>query len=336
MQIKHLLKINNITSQNYFQEFCKKKEKLDLYTKLINEGCTQKTALEAIKISRSTYFRWKRKYKLFGINGLKNKSRSPHKIRTHTWGKDTEKLVLKVRKKYKLWGKYKIAAILKREYKTQLSVSMVGRIISKHIRNYNIKPVEFYYGKLTPKKHRVFNNHAKRWRYGMKPNIPGELVQIDHMTVKLISGFTVKHFKAVCPITKLAVEQVYTSATSNIANDFLKQIQQEFPLKIRSIQVDGGSEFMGVFENGCKKAQIPLFVLPPRRPKYNSNVERGHCTVKYEFYWQYDGPNGLGNIRVKLKEYTDFYNKFRPHQRLNYLTPMQYYNYWRQKESHMY
>jgi len=159
----------------------------------------------------------------------------------------------------------------------------------------------------------------------MKSRIPGELIQIDHMTVKLISGFTLKHFKAVCPITKIAVEQAYSSATSNIAKDFLKQTQQEFPFKIRSIQVDGGSEFMGTFEDSCKQAQIPLFVLPPRRPKYNSNVERGHCTVKYEFYWQYCGQNGLGHIRIKLKEYPDFYNKSRPHQRLNYLTPMQYY-----------
>ena len=77
-------------------------------------------------------------------------------------------MVLKVRKKYKLWGKYKISAILKREYQAKLPVSTVGRIISKHIRNDNIKPVEFYYGKVKPKKHRIFNDHAKRWKYGIE------------------------------------------------------------------------------------------------------------------------------------------------------------------------
>jgi hypothetical protein len=50
------------------------------------------------------------------------------------------------------------------------------------------KPVEFYYGKIRPTKHRIFNDHAKRWKYGMKAKIPGELIQIAHMTVKLISG----------------------------------------------------------------------------------------------------------------------------------------------------
>ena len=257
-------------------------------------------------------------------------------IRQPTWDYDTEKSVISVRRKYKLWGKYKIAKILKNERKIKLSVSMVGRIISKHLIKENIKPVEFYYGKTTPKKRRVFDDHAKRWKYGMKAETPGELIQIDHMTVKLISGYSVKHFKAICPVTKIVSEQVYTSATSNIASHFLEHIKNDFPFKIRSIQVDGGSEFMGSFEQSCKNSNIPLFVLPPRRPKFNSTVERRHCTVKYEFYWQYDGPKEVKQIRVKLKEYTVFYNKIRPHQRLNYSTPMEYYNYWRSKQSHMY
>ncbi len=83
---------------------------------------------------------------------------------------------------------------------------------------------------------------------------------------------------------------------------------------------------MGAFEERCKERSIKLFVLPPRRPQYNGTVERGHSTVKYEFYYQYCGPNNLGKIRDKLEEYTHFYNVFRPHQRLNYQTPMSYYN----------
>ena len=47
---------------------------------------------------------------------LENKSKSPHKVRTYIWSQNDKLLVLKVRKKYKLWGKYKIAAILKRKY----------------------------------------------------------------------------------------------------------------------------------------------------------------------------------------------------------------------------
>ena len=115
MQIKYLPTMISYSSNNFqdnFQESYKKKEKLDTYRQLISEGCCQQTALKAIKISRSTYFIWKKKYKQNGLEGLENKSRCPNKVRTPTWDNATEQLVLKTRKKYKLWGKYKIAAII--------------------------------------------------------------------------------------------------------------------------------------------------------------------------------------------------------------------------------
>jgi len=95
--------------------------------------------------------------------------------------------------------------------------------------------------------------------------------------------------------------------------------------KIKSIQVDGGSEFRGEFENACKREKIPLYVLPPRSPKFNAHVERGNGTVKYEFYYLYDGPPVLSVVNQRLKVFVEFYNTYRPHQSLQYRTPMEYY-----------
>ena len=156
----------------------------------------------------------------------------------------------------------------------------------------------------------------------MKAMHIGELIQIDHMDIELLG---VKHFKAICPLTKIVVEQAYTRATSDIAAKFLRFVQEKLPFPIKSIQVDGGSEFMGTFEKECKNQGIPLFVLPPRSPEYNGHVERGNATVKYEFYYRYDDPKGLGCIQKSLQKFVDFYNGFRPHQALQYLTPLQYY-----------
>ncbi|MEE9273671.1 MAG: hypothetical protein V3U57_10475, partial [Robiginitomaculum sp.] len=50
------------------------------------------------------------------------------------------------------------------------------------------------------------------------------------------------------------------------------------PFTIKSIQVDGGSEFMAEFEQACEDVNIPLIVLPPSRPTYNGGVERGNRT----------------------------------------------------------
>jgi len=159
----------------------------------------------------------------------------------------------------------------------------------------------------------------------MKTQNPGELIQMDHATIRLSCGKIIKHFKAICSLTKITVEKAYTNATSALAEQFLEYTQKQFPFKIKSIQVDGGSEFRGEFENACQCKNIPLYVLPPRSPKFNAHVERGNFTVKYEFYYHYDGPPVLSVVNQRLQKFVKFYNTYRPHQSLQYKTPMKYY-----------
>ena len=320
-------RLNQLTKENLrSQESLEKKCKLDLYVKLREEGCCANTALKAINISKSTYYRWRKKYKEKGIVGLEEQDKTPHEKRTPTWTRETELLIAAVRNKFPLWGKAKIKVILAREHGVERSESMVGRILVRLINRNIVKPVSHYNFRLRQKKKRNFSSHAKRWKYGMKSSCPGELIQVDHATISLDSGYSFKHFSAVCPVTKCIVEQAYTSASSHIAEKFLNVMIEKFPFGIKSIQVDGGSEFMGDFERGCEERDVPLFVLPPRRPQYNGVVERSHGTVKSEFYDQYFGSNNITKLREKLQEYTIFYNTFRPHQRLNYQTPMAYYS----------
>ncbi len=225
---KKFYHINGIDESEYSKEAYERYEKLCLYKKLRAQGCSEEVALEAIKMPRSTYYRWFKRYKNSGLAGLEQLSKKPDTIRKPQWTKATESLVLATRKKFPLWGKAKLAVIIKRNHGIVISVSTIGRILKKLIAGHKVKPVMFYYGKL-PKRPRTFNGHAKRWRYGMKSTSPGELIQVDHMTINL-PGMRLKHFKAVCPFTKIVVEQVYRTATSFIAAEFLDMIQQLFPL----------------------------------------------------------------------------------------------------------
>ncbi len=226
--------------------------------------------------------------------------------------------------------------MLKKNNELNISVSTVGRILRKALHKGTIKSVAYHFC-IREFKPRVFNNHAKRLPSGSKAKSPGELVQVDHMEVKL-DGIIIKHFKAICPVTKLVVEQAYTRATSYIAAEFLVFMRAQFPFPIHSIQVDGGSEFMGEFEKSCKAHAISLYVLPPRSPEMNGSVERGNGTVKYEFYRQYEGPPKLFVIQKRLQSYVAFYNTIRPHQTLKYLTPKEYYSELSKSalQSHMY
>ena len=99
----------------------------------------------------------------------------------------------------------------------------------------------------------------------------------------------------------------------------------EFDFEVKSIQVDGGSEFIADFEEYCKELGIKLYVLPPRSPKMNGKVERANETYRYEFWNIYELPETIEETQKMLKEFEYKYNCERPHQSLNYLTPMEYY-----------
>jgi transposase len=341
MQIQRLQKrlyhTKSIDEIEYSKIAYERMNKLDRMTLLLNEGCFEEVALQAINLSRATYYRWKKRYSSFGLAGLENANKRPNYIRKPQWSKETEQRIYLLRKKYPLWGKQKIAVMYQREYTEKISQSTVGRILSKFMRHGKIKRCTFFlFGKQDVKK-RVFDGHAQRWKQGMKAKVAGELIQVDHMTVHIPGLGYVKHFTATCPTTKYATYQVYREATSKNAADFFNHIEQTFPFPILSIQVDGGSEFMGHFENICKHAQIPLLVLPPRSPELNGNVERNNGVAKYEFYAQYTAAPKLEVIKEKLQEFRLFYNNIRPHQGIKLLTPSQFYEEIKiRSESHMY
>lgn len=300
-------------------------DKLTLYRKLREEGCSERVALEAINTSRTTYYRWLALYKKNGPNGLNPGSRAPKRGRQPQWSKQLEQQVKHLRQRHPMWGKATLTTILNRDRGLTVSQSTVGRILKQLTVKGAIRPAAFYRGQLQPKKRRQFHGHAQRWNKSLKPSKPGQLIQVDHTAVSLAPGFSVKHFEAICPVTKILVAQTYTRATSRAAADFLQRIKQQFPFPIQSIQVDGGSEFRHHFEAACQAHSIKLFVLPPRSPELNGSVERSHRTLKEEFYLFYRGAFILSDLRRHLKNYLKLYNTFRPHQCLNQLTPMAYY-----------
>ncbi len=78
-------------------------------------------------------------------------------------------------------------------------------------------------------------------------------MQIDHMSVPIRgTGKTIKHFDAICPVSIIAVSSAHTTASSRAAASFLEDVIHRLPVRLKSIQVDGGSEFMKEFEKACE------------------------------------------------------------------------------------
>jgi putative transposase len=308
-------------------EASKRVEKIKMYQKLRFEGCTEDTALKAIEMSRATYFRWKKALAEKGPKGLEKGSRRPKAVRQKQWTKDLQLAIYRIRVANPIWGRLKIHAVLLRDFPelNAVSVTTVGRILGQLVELKRILPAWVLTASKRSRRKRKFDKYAKRWKYGMKAKRPGELIQLDHMSVSLDTSKTLKHFQATCPISKITVVQAYSQATSLIAAKFLQQIKAQMPFPVLSIQVDGGSEFMKDFEAACEAENIALYVLPPKSPKYNGCVERRNATFKYEFYYQYAGDDSMEAIRAALQLYQNRYNTFRPHQALNQDTPLGYY-----------
>lgn len=303
----------------YSKEVHYRFDKLELWKKLKDENCEDEIIFRALNVSRATLFRWQKLYRTEELSGLKSLSKKPHRIRVAVQQSRIKEPVFKLRKKYPLFGKYKIQVMMRQECEINASVSTIGKVISKLIKERKIPHVHDVCGKRIRKQWRQFDDHAKRFEFGMKAKELGEMIQVDHMTEGRF-----KHFAAICPISKLLFTYAYKKATAENGVDFLKKMILFFPFKIISIQVDGGGEFMAEFEQGCKKYNIALFVLPPRSPKLNGCVERSNGTMHYEFYALYPNFQDLPDLNRKLAHFSRFYNEKRPHQRLNYLTPLRY------------
>ena len=180
----------------------------------------------------------------------------------------------RLRADHLMWGKRKLAVLLRREG-IDVSVSMVGRILTKLMARGVVTPVPMLRRKPGPRRLRIMGQrHAKRLPKGMKPIRPGELVQIDTLFVNVAPDKAVKHFTAYDPVAKWTVALVAGRATARCAAALLDKLIAEVPFRIEGIQVDGGSEFRAEFEDACRERNLCLFVLPPKRPQLNGHVER--------------------------------------------------------------
>ena len=271
-------------------------------------------------ISPQTFYRWLKRYDSERPKTLENRSHRPRKVRQPTYSFDQIQAVLKMREKYPRWGKDKLAVLLERDnYK--LSVSMVGRILN-YLKSRNIlrEPLT---NPISARKHLNQRPYAIRKPKGYQPKLPGDLVELDTLDVRPLPGVIFKHFSSYDVVSRWNVMGIFSRATAETAKRFLDDMEKRTPNKIKSIQIDGGSEFQSVFEEECQNRGIKLFVLPPRSPKLNGAVERANRTHTEEFYEVTDSTFDLADLRPKLLEWEQICNNIRPHQALNYLTPLE-------------
>lgn len=297
---------------------------MDYYQKTKNARLT----CRHFGIAADTFYRWKKRYRPQNLKSLEDnpKTRRPLTLRIPATPVIIVSRILSFRETYPRWGKEKITVLLKREG-FNVSVSTVGRTI-KRLKDRGVlkEPIPNF---ISAKKRYLKRAWAVRKPEGYPVKHPGDLVQVDTLDVRPVAGFIRKQFTARDVISRWDVIEAYSCASALRAAFFLNTLLRRAPFKIMAIQIDGGSEFKGEFEEECRKRNIRLFVLPPRSPKLNGFVERSNRTHTEEFYEVNDFSFDLTVLNDQLKKWESVYNTIRPHQSLNYLTPLEYITRWK-------
>ena len=199
---------------------------------------------ELVGISRATYYRWAKELRQKGLRGLKPKSKRPKRFRRKVlW---TPELLIRVealRKANPTWGRWPIWLSLRKEG-FKVSERTVGRMLAYLEEHGRVERVAAFLARTRrgSAKNRVPRPYAKRKPKAYAVQGPGDLVQVDTLTVTLGPGEVVKHFSAVDLDSRFSLAVVHGRATASRAAGFLRELVLRAPFPVRAIQVDGGSE----------------------------------------------------------------------------------------------
>ena len=281
-------------------------------------GITRDDACRILGVSARSYTRWREVLRRHGVRALAPRHATTRR-RVPWKRREVREAVERVRLEHPC-GKDKLAILLARQGIT-VSASTVGRVLRELMQRGRIQRLGWRPQRTW--RPRPARPHARRQRPFEKAKRAGDLIQID--TLHEYSTLKARyHFSAIDPTRKFAHARLFDSAPSRNAERFLIECLERWPDRIRSVQVDNGSEFRGAFERACETLGLELVTIAPHRPQRNGCVERLQRTFRDEHY-AFEPPSlDLAGANAHLDTYLHFYNHERPHHALRLKTPMEY------------
>ena len=273
-------------------------------------------------ITRKTLHKWLTRFNEKNLLTLEEKSRAPFKKRGWEVDFQEEANIIALRKKNMEYGKKKLKVLYKREYGRVISTWRIERVVRKH--------------KLYPdrKKHDALVEKRQKSKPKVRINEARDVISriqrfgfLWHIDAIIIWWYGQRRiiFTALEEYSKIAFARVYSTNKSAYAQDFLKRIMYLSEGKVEIIHSDNGSEFEGEFKIACKKLNIARVYSRVRTPTDNPALEKFNDTIQRE--WLALSEIGLDDIDEANKDLTTWlvkYNDYRPHEALDYLTPLEY------------
>ena len=268
-------------------------------------------------ISAKTFYKWKKRFDPLNLRNLEDQSKAP--INTRKWQITSlqQQRIIKLRKKYIRWGKEKIVQLYKDKYREEISSWKVQRVIEEYKLYFN--PVKT--ARVRRKRQR--SQKKKRLTDLKKKQYPGFIILFDTIEIHW-NGLRRYIFTAIDYAAKTAFARMYTTKSSCNGRDFLERLYFLFDGKMYRAGHDNGSEFMKLFKDTCQSLKIPQYHTRPYTPKDNAVCEKFNQTLRQEFIELSNFTPNVVEFNKDLTEWLVLYNFKRPHQSLNYKTPIQY------------
>ncbi len=272
-------------------------------------------------ITRQTFHKWLRRFKQQDLKGLEEVSKAPLKTRKREISLLQRIRVKKLRTKYPRYGKMKLVSIYKQNYQDTISSWKIQKIIEED---------RLYFDRVTVQKHykrRLRSIKRQKITKLVKERKVNFLWHVDTVILTLSDGGYRYLITAIDEVSKLAYARLYSTHTSRNARDFLERLVYVTDQKIINLHTDNGSEFQKEFEEACQQLAIPQWYSRPHTPKDNAVLERFNRTIQEEFVAMTEqDPLFIPDFNNALTEWLIEYNYHRPHQALDYKSPLVYLN----------
>lgn len=268
-------------------------------------------------ISPKTFYQWRGRFQEANLRTLEDRPRGPHRKRARELTREVELRVVALKRERIRYGKAKIATLYATKYGEPISTWKVQKVIEAH---------------------RLYYHPIKQARINRKRRRSVKRKRITDLQIKPLTGFllcldtvviywkSAKRylFTAVDKHAKVAFARMYATKSTLNSTDFLARLRYLLGNQITNVGHDNGSEFQGHFAQACRRLGISQYHSRIKTPKDNATNERFNRTLQEEFIQLGNLTDDTIDFNRRLTEWLVEYNFRRPHQSLDYLSPIQF------------
>jgi len=272
-------------------------------------------------INPKTLHKWLKRFAEIRLERLEEVSRAPHRVRQKEISQLQRIRIRKLRKAHLRWGKMKLVKLYKKEYGEEISSWKIQKVIElEHLYFDHVQ-----HTKQQKKQKQAQKQPKRRITQFVREHKVHHLWHVDTIICTLSEGGYRYLLTAIDDVSKLAYARLYSTHSSKQAADFLKRLHYLTEGEIINLHHDNGSEFEKDFKQACVQLSLPQWYSRVRTPKDNAVLERFNRTIQEEFVEMIEiGLEDIQQFNTRLTDWLIEYNSIRPHQALDYKTPLEY------------